>query len=73
MRTKQIPRTKNKLKGEQNKITKYYGTQFDKLMSEQNKITKRYGTQLDYVIYSSSSAKKLKLSNYTGKGDNLNV
>ena len=51
MRTKQIPRTKNKLTGEQNKITKYYGTQLDKLTSEQNKIKKCYGTQLDYVIY----------------------
>ena len=50
MRTKQIPHTKNKLTGKQNKITKYYGTQLDKLTSEQNKITKCYGTQLDYVI-----------------------
>ena len=50
MRTKQIPHTKNKLTGEQNKITKYYGTQLDKLTSEQNKITKCDGTQLDYVI-----------------------
>ena len=28
---------KNKLMGEQNKITKYYGTQLDKLTSEQNR------------------------------------
>ena len=51
MRTKQIPRTKNKLTGEQNNITKYYGTQLGKLTSEQNEITKCYGTQRDYVIH----------------------
>ena len=50
MRTKQIPHTKNKLTGKQNKITKYYGTQLDKLTSEQNKITKCYGTQLDTIF-----------------------
>ena len=39
MRTKQIPRTKNKLTSEHNKITKCYGTQLDKLTNEQNKNT----------------------------------
>ena len=64
MRTKQIPRTKNKLMGKQNKITKYYGTQLDKLTSEQNKITKCYSTQLDYVIY-------IYTYTYITKGDKI--